>query len=587
MTTKNQPPIENNDIEGRVALERIQGLYNDSKVVSYTTTIVTTLLGLMLWSSQPHKLVIAWISIHILIAIIRGTVLYRLFKHPMSHLKGAQQWLKAYTLVALFSGCVWASLPWTMFNPSSTYNVSAIVIVMFGMAASSNVALSAFPTAFFCFMFPSLGSLFFRLMYEGGDFSYVGIMLIAFIFFSVVQSLRIYRMMTSSIRQRYENDDLMRNLEIKKAEADKANRDKSRFLAATSHDLRQPLHALDLYLGALEVELSEESHMQILNKTKKSSQAVGELLNALLDVSRLDAGEVVINMQEVFLPDLLADLAAEWEPQLEEDGRKLLSFAVHASIQTDAVLLSRMLRNILANAVRHTKGNVLLGSRKRGNVVQIEVWDQGDGISNTDQEHIFTEFFQINNPERDRTKGLGLGLAIVKRISTLLQHPVQLRSFENKGLCFAVEVPTAETHQTQELGTASNPMDSLDCFVLVIDDEKDIRQSLQMLLRGWGCEVLVSESEQAAISEMTRDQYPAPDIILADYRLRDGKKGTDAATAVSQLFNKSIPTLVITGDTKHSIAQSCKSLGYTLLYKPLTATTLQREMQKAVLKHQR
>jgi len=324
--------------------------------------------------------------------------------------------------------------------------------------------------------------------------------------------------------------------------------------------------------------------LNTLSKTKKSSKALGELLNALLDVSRLDAGEVVINTQDISVPSLFKDLAAEWEPQFEEEGRTLHTYAIEESIQSDPILISRLLRNILANALRHTQGNVLLGSRKRGDKVQVEIWDQGDGISSADQAHIFTEFFQLNNPERDRTKGLGLGLAIVKRLSTLLDHPIKLRSFENKGLCFAIEVPMAQTHTSVDFSEASSELNDIDCFVLVIDDEKEIRDGLQSLLLSWGCEVLVEESEHAAISEMSRNKYPAPDIILADYRLRNDKKGTDAAHAVSQLFTKKIPTLIITGDTNPKVYQSCIEKGYTLLHKPLASSALQREIHKAILK---
>jgi len=573
------------NIDNLVVLERLQNLYHDSKVVAFTALFTSTLMGLMLWSSQPQHLVLSWIAAHIFITIWRGVFLHRLYRHRINQLDNAQAWAKHYAFVALVSGCVWASLPWTMLNPESTYNVSAIVIVMFGMVAASNVALSAYPAAFFCFALPSLGGLFFRFINEGGDYIYVSIMLIAFVFFNIIQSIRIFKMITTSIQQRFENIELMRNLEIKKQEADKANLDKSRFLAATSHDLRQPLHALDLYLGALALELDKQPQHDILSKARTSSQSVSELLNALLDISRLDAQEVSVNLQSVHISKLLKAVQSEWQPQLEEFGRKLEVDAIDLCIKTDPILLTRILGNIIANALKHTSGDVLIRSTKHDDNICIEICDEGGGIPDDSLHEVFTEYFQLNNPERDRTKGLGLGLAIVKRLALLLQHPTQIKNME-QGLCFSIEAPICKAEQASEMPAFDEvkSLEDLDCFILVIDDEEAIRDSIQLLLRGWGCEVFVAESSHAAITEMARDNYPAPDIILSDYRLREHQIGTDAVLDIQSFFKASIPAIIVTGDKDNAIAEQCQTLDIPLLYKPVSPPTLKRTIQSLLAK---
>ncbi|MDQ7058370.1 MAG: hybrid sensor histidine kinase/response regulator [Ghiorsea sp.] len=573
------------DINNLVALERLQNLYHDSKVVSFTALFTSILMGLMLWSIQTHTLVIAWFAVHIIIAFWRGVFLHRLYRHRINQLDSAQAWVRHYAFVALISGFVWASLPWVMLDLNSPYNVSAIVIVMFGMVAASNVALSAYPTAFFCFALPALCGLFFRFINEGGDYIYVSIMLIAFVFFNIIQSIRIFKMITASIQQRFENIELMRNLEIKKQEADKANLDKSRFLAATSHDLRQPLHALDLYLGALALEVDKQPQQDILSKARTSSQSVSELLNALLDISRLDAQEVPVNLQSVHISKLLKAVQSEWHPQLEEFGRELEVDAIDLCIKTDPILLTRILGNIIANALKHTSGDVLMHSTKHDNNICIEICDEGEGIPEDSLHEVFTEYFQLNNPERDRTKGLGLGLAIVKRLALLLQHPTQIKNME-QGLCFSIEAPICKAEQTSNISAFDEvkSLEDLDCFILVIDDEEAIRDSIQLLLRGWGCEVFIAESSHAAITKMERDNYPTPDIIVSDYRLREHQVGTDALLDIQSFFKASIPAIIVTGDKDNTIVEQCQTLDIPLLYKPVSPSTLKRTIQSLLAK---
>lgn len=373
---------------------------------------------------------------------------------------------------------------------------------------------------------------------------------------------------------------IKQNLMVKKAEAEKANVEKSVFLASASHDLRQPLHALDLQLDILGNAMQEQSLQVMLANAKQSSKALGGLLNALLDVSKLDAGVVEVNSQIVDLHHVLREITDEWQPQFLKFGRELRLKTVSVVVESDLILLKRILRNLISNALSHTEGNVLLGMRRRGQCIRIEIWDQGEGLKEAELEKIFSEFYQLKNSERDRNKGLGLGLAIVRRLAGLLQHPISVKSREGKGSCFSLELPLlsgsllAGATSLSMQDERNNSYDVSGLFVLVVEDELPIRESMLQLLRSWECEVLVAATGQDAVQELRECNYPAPDVIIVDYRLREGETGLQVAGEVHALFEKSIPTIVVTGDTSLDLHGKYPGLGYKLLHKPLEAARL-------------
>jgi len=363
-------------------------------------------------------------------------------------------------------------------------------------------------------------------------------------------------------------------LRIAKEHAETASKDKSRFLAAASHDLRQPLYAMNLHMESLNTALNSNIQRELLSRVQQSGDALSGLLNALLDVSQLDAGVVVPHMYPMALSALLHELTAEWQPQAEAKGLtfRLRDCGRMVVVHSDPVLLARMLRNLLSNAVRHSRrGGMLFGCRRVGDHVRIGVWDTGPGIQPQEVEHIFSEFYQLKNPERDRNKGLGLGLAIVRRLSELLEHPVHVRSVPGHGSCFAVDVPQAEA-TGHTFATAPDwyqqALDMTGYFIVVVDDETDILDGMGNMLTGWGCEMLLAEDADTAIRELGKNGMRRPDVVVADYRLRGGHTGIEAVRRVREIFDDDIPAIIVTGDTAAEVVQKSSEASCMIMHKP-------------------
>lgn len=374
--------------------------------------------------------------------------------------------------------------------------------------------------------------------------------------------------MADSLRESYAG------LELKVAERThelaEANREKSRFLAAASHDLRQPLHALGLFVAALDEPVSQENRGAVVKNINRSLHALEQLFNSLLDISKLDAGVVKPEIRDAALTPLLDRLSSEYEPQARAKGLVWFYRAAHAIARTDSVLLETVLRNLIGNAIRYTKqGEVRLTCVITEGCVQIEVADTGIGIPPEQQQEVFREFVQLHNPERDRTKGLGLGLAIVDRLTKLLDHPLQMESAPGHGSTFVLELPCGDERladaAAQDDGDALFPEES-PLRVLIIEDEVDAREALATLLKNWGHEVMAVASPD----EATSINGPEPDAIITDYRLREEATGSEAIRRIRRMWSHDIPALIVTGDTAPERLRQAQQGGFALLHKPVS-----------------
>lgn len=367
-----------------------------------------------------------------------------------------------------------------------------------------------------------------------------------------------------------------RELSARRDEAERANRAKTRFLAAASHDLRQPMHALGMFVAALNEPRPEMERMELLSQVNRAVLALGDLLDSLLDISRLDGGRVEKNVASIALQELFDQIRFSFAEVAESKGLELVVRRTSHWIRSDRSLLERMLMNLVSNAIAYTRtGRIAIVARSRGNFVRIEVRDSGIGIAPDAQERIFDEFVQLHNPERDRSKGIGLGLAIVKRLATLLDHPLHLRSCPGMGSVFAVDVPRTAA-QPGNLSPRLLAMDEatrLDLRVLVIDDDPLVRTSIGGLLGDWGCDVHLETGDRALPMRLA-NAHPAPNVILCDLRLADGLNGTDLVFAVRSALGQSIPAIIITGDTDPSTLREAEQSGCIVLSKPVRPAQL-------------
>ena len=390
-----------------------------------------------------------------------------------------------------------------------------------------------------------------------------------------------FRTSVRDITERKMSEDALREAH---AEAERANRAKSRFLAAASHDLRQPLQAAHLFAAALRIGLQERGDLELLGSIEDALRSANELLDALLDVSRLDAGVLAPQFREFAVVDLLDQIETEFSEAAREKRLTLRVVPSSATIRTDPLLLGRILRNLVSNAVRYTdRGRILVGCRRAGARLAIEVLDTGIGIAADKLGRIFEEFYQVGNPERDRTRGLGLGLAIVAGLGKLLDHPIEVRSKPGRGSVFRVMVPLTEAQSDLAAAMSSRPPAALsrpnDALLLAIDDDPEQLDAMKALFGRLGYQVLAAESAPAALA-MLEKSGRTPGAIIADYRLRDGFTGADAIGYIRERLGLRIPGLILTGDTEPARLLEASASGFGLLHKPIEAHRLQDAIER-------
>ncbi len=357
--------------------------------------------------------------------------------------------------------------------------------------------------------------------------------------------------------------------------AQQANHAKTRFLAAASHDIRQPLQAMGMFVAVLANGEHSAANRKLIDRIQESLSATEQLLSSLLDVSKLEAGVVEPSVGSFPVADLLERLRAEFEPVARAAGLRFHVVSSRIGLRADQALLERLLRHLLANAVRYTEtGGVVLGCRRRGDQLRIEVWDSGSGIPEDQIPAIFREFHQLGNPSRDRRQGLGLGLAIVDRLAKLLEHPVYVRSTLHKGSVFAVEVPLAEPlapKRPVQLDLAIGGRDG--GLIALIDDEPDVLESMSLFLESWGHTVVAAASCDELVDRLA-ELRQIPDVMIADYRLRNGTTGGQAIARLRVSLNANMPAIIVTGDTAPERLRMATANGHSLLHKPVQPAQL-------------
>jgi len=364
-----------------------------------------------------------------------------------------------------------------------------------------------------------------------------------------------------------------------KEAAEQANTAKSKFLAAASHDLRQPLHALGLFAASLKQIVSTPEQLVLTEKIEASVNAQEEMFNALLDLSRLDAESLQPQIQTFALQNIFDRIARDYAAQAREKGLRLVVRSSPLEVRSDPVLLTRILSNLVNNALRYTThGGIVVAARKRGDSVRIQVWDTGIGISEADLPHIFDEYYQVGNAARNRKQGLGLGLNIVQRLCRLLAHPIEVRSSQGRGSVFSLTLPRGDMNDLERRLAPARDWSRFDQqWVVVIEDDPDARDALQRLLTGWGLNVLGAENADEALSGMKGDLVPA--MVISDYRLADGETGIATIVRLRQVWERDLPAILISGDTAPESVATMAASGLSVLHKPVRPAKLRALLQ--------
>ncbi|HEY5789106.1 MAG TPA: ATP-binding protein [Gammaproteobacteria bacterium] len=376
-----------------------------------------------------------------------------------------------------------------------------------------------------------------------------------------------------------------RALRQAKEAAEQANASKSHFLAAASHDLRQPLQTLRMYLDALPRSIEAGLHQEVTSRMGRAVGSLAEILDALLDIARLDMGQVQPEIATFAVDELLQALVADAQPQAEAKGLELKLVSSRYQVRSDRGLLGRIVGNLLANAVRHTeRGKVLVGCRRHGANLRIEVWDSGPGIPAEALERIFDEYVQIGNAERARNQGLGLGLSIVRRLAALLEHPVSVVSTPGRGSVFALEVPHEERVAATSQGAwepVREPAAGSSRRVLFIEDDPDLREATRLILDLDGYVVHCAENGEHAFRAVL-EQGVDPDVILSDFRLPGAHNGAEVVARVRELLGRDVPVVFMTGDTSEARIRETRMAHCSVLRKPVDSLRLSAALTTAL-----
>ena len=572
----------------RIRAEQIKNIYaNAATGMVATLFAVAILTGLFVYLGVTSADRAMWFVGLMLVQTIARLALYRQFKRAAKDaMTDWLRWGRWFTAGALTGGVVLGGgMIWMVTTAPPELQLMSMLLI-FAVAGGAVAAYSAYLPAFYAFfisvLLPPLTWMFMQ-----GDTAHVtfGGLYLLWVLTVADQARRANRMFTESVELRFENIDLVENLQREKLAAEEANAAKSRFLAAASHDLRQPVHALSLFVEAMRARNMDDEGRTLLGHIDGSVRAMGGLFGGLLDISRLDAGVVEVNKTDFPIQPLFERVCRDYESQAHDKRIQLRLQRSSLWVRSDLVLLERIVRNIIANAVKYTDGGrIVVGCRRRGSVMHIQIWDTGRGIPDAEQSLVFQEFYQLGNPERDRNKGVGLGLAIVKRLTSLLEHSLHLQSRVGKGSMFSVEVPIVEPQLSGSIMRTDMDAGAVQLgrgLILVIDDELSIQTAMRSLLNSWGYEAISAASGDEMLSRIA-ERHDVPRLIISDYRLREHENGITVIERLRSEYNEDIPGMLITGDTAPDRLKEAQDSGFLLLHKPVQNAKLRAAIANLV-----
>ena len=544
--------------------------------------IVVSFICYIVWEYVPLWSLLAWAGLVFTSEAVRMIYARRTLASPP---EDAGRALSTLVRIAFFVGCARGSAMPLFFEALPPVADAALSVTFLGFCAGGLSTHGAYARAFYYFAGPMLLAM--GIAWLGSGTKEGVVLAILFAVFALMISVfakEIEKLVRESFFIRHQRDQLVEQLDRERQEvalardsAEQANHAKSRFLAAASHDLRQPLHALSLFSATLSLQATTHELRDIAGHIANALRSLSSLVDALLDISKLDARAITPVLQPVDVRALVERVATEYRPDAAAKGLELRVVCCDAIAHSDPVLVERMLRNLIDNAIKYTAGgHVLVDVRIDGEGLRVSVEDTGAGIPPEERERVFEEFYQLGNTERDRAMGLGLGLAIVQRVGRLLGTDIELISAVGRGSTFAFQLPLSAG--AAQVGGEAAPADVSGRLrgrtILVIDDEPEVRIGMRRFLEAWGCRVLVCGGLAEALGLLDA-HTPAIDLILADFRLRAGEDGIATIAALRQRIGV-VPALLVSGDTAPERLRQAEASGLPILHKPVTADALLR-----------
>lgn len=568
-------------VEARILREQVDSMMRTSRSAAIAAFFIGLGFWMFAWYQTGHRGALLWA------ALLHGCQLWRYVGYQRylgtpDAVRDPRQAGIDYSNALVVNATIWGLAPW-MFLPENDPLVSALMmLVILGMSTGSIASLAPHRRALLSFPIPAILGLSSRMLWQGDTLHlFMGAAALIYLYVNLAFGLQQHRLLTEALRSRYEKEALARRLREQIDIVERASAERTRFFAAASHDLRQPLHSLGLFGSALATRLRGAPEEALARNLMSCVSALESSFNEMLDVSRLDAGVVQARMRPVALADVFRALDRSFAAEAEGRGLALRLHAHGRWVCTDPQLLERLLGNLVHNALKFTaRGGVVVGARRRSRQVSIEVWDSGRGIEAAELPRVFEEFYQVGNRERDRAQGLGMGLAIVRRLAALLQLQVEVESRPGRGAVFRVlapaALPVAEAGPPQQAPVRPLPV-LQSARVLVIDDEEAVRASTAAVLRAAGVEVHLADGPAAATDIACRleaEEGARIDVVVCDFRLRNDEDGVSVIAGLHAALRRAVPAVLITGDTAPDRVQRARYSGLPVLYKPVPAELL-------------
>lgn len=589
--------------------EEVRGAFEYMPATIAGNLAGVAVVTLLFHADAPPWLLLPWLLAFALMLTTRGWLAVRFRRASPAGVDDWRRWQRAWNAGTLASGLMWGATAWLFFDLGDGNQRIGLVVTVYTFCIAAVPVLATQPRVYLAFAALCFVPMVARLLLDGTHHSLELASMLVLIFTLTSALARHFRnalrraidltvqadaLLAELRAEREAADDARRAAESEREAADRAraaaeaarreaeaaSRAKTQFLAAASHDLRQPLHAMGLFAEALRERRHDADTLHLVNSINASVHALEELFSELLDLTRLDAGGVTPSPRSFAIGDVFRRLAIHQRPEAFEKGLALRLRGHGRVVHADPVLVERILRNLVANAIRYTDdGGVLVGARPRGSRVVLQVWDSGRGIAPSEQDRVFDEFYQVTGapgPAAHEKRGLGLGLAIVKRIAALMDAPLGLRSRPGQGSVFELSLPAGRLPSPTAQGVAARPADAPPLggrTVLVVEDDAAVRGGLQVLLQGWGAAVVALPSA-AALDDWLAARPPTPDLAIVDYRLEPGRDGLQALAACRARFGAGLPAVVVTGSLLANLDVRAEADDFDLLVKPVVPAKL-------------
>ena len=540
------------------------------------STVIVIILVFTLWNKQQSdNLFYFWLFSLIVFISFRGIQGYMFYRSPINS-KVAEQWENLLWIYSLGAGFTWGLSPY-VFEINTTHELIFSALYTAGLIAASIVSLSASIRDYL--FFSGSISICMIIYHINSDYPYSNFTAFLFFLFFLcswyfARNLMLLQLSSKDLIEK--NVELINKLVIEKDNAERSNKEKTHFIANASHDLRQPLHALGLYLDSLDTERSEQERKEVLKKSKNSLKSLDDLFSSLLDISNIDAGAITFTPLHFRVSQLFEQIIDQIKGGASEKNIKITTQVDSAqNVYCDPVMTARCLRNVAINAIKHSEcDEIKIECNSLEKNIEISVSDNGKGIPEECLGKVFEEFQQLDNPSRDRQKGLGLGLTIVKRLFKLQEHSFELTSKLDSGTRFSFQLPYGnKSYISNILYREKNERKiNFEKSILVIDDEQQVLDGMRIILNDWKQNVRVTNSIEQAISAIEKGFKP--DIIISDYRLQNNKTGADAVQQMHNNLSKQTQIVFITGETEPKKIKEIRSYGYPLIHKPIMGAGL-------------